>query len=325
MARHNRRPHRRLKAAGAAAAAAAVVAAGSVALASTPGQQRAAGPVVAGGVATYRSDATIGHLTVPASWKKIVIGAGVTLRGNFLIPSERTAPLTIRGENARTSKLVGDGGHVKDPDFAAVSTGASIDLTLRNFTSLDPRFYHVLAKRAKVLASGIRVIDDRDDYHNNSDGFGGGSGSVIENSYFDTWDDTFKLYNGDLTVRNTTVLHNGNGAPVQMAWGDYGHGTLIADGLTVVSHSPNHYNQGVFSWAGGTQPDSRTIRLTGDGLVRRTAAGMRTAPLYVWKDGVSNKTIHVVGGVCSELRSTAANTVLGKGARNDRVRVTGCA
>ncbi|MFJ7175733.1 hypothetical protein ACIQXA_04725 [Streptomyces massasporeus] len=131
-------------------------------------------------------------------------------------------------------------------------------------------------------ASGIRVIDDRDEYHNNSDGFGGGDGSVIENSYFDTWDDTFKIYNGDLTVRNTTVLHNGNGAPVQMAGGDYGHGTLIADGLKVVSHSRNHYNQGVFSWAGGTKSDSPTVKLTGRGLIRSTPAGMRTGPLYVW-------------------------------------------
>lgn len=324
MARHNRNSHRRLKTAGAAVAAAGFTAVGSVALAETPQQQAADGPVVVDGVATYRSDTTIGRLSVPSSWKKIVIGEGVTLRGNFLIPGNRTAALTIQGEDARTSELVGDGSHVKDTDHAAVSTDARIDLTLRTFTSLNPRHFHVVAKRSKVLASGIRVIDDRDEYDNNSDGFGGGDGSVIENSYIDTWDDTFKVYNGDLTVRNTTVLHNGNGAPVQMAWGDYGHGTLIADGLKVVSHAPNHYNQGLFSWAGGTEPDSRTVELTGKGLIRSTTPGMRTAPLYVWKDGVRNKTIDVVGGECSALRSTAANTVFEEGARNNAVRVTDC-
>ncbi|MET9390230.1 hypothetical protein ABZY20_07415 [Streptomyces sp. NPDC006624] len=325
MARHTRNSRRRLKTAGAAAAAAGFIAAGSVALAGTPQQQAADGPEVVGGVATFHSDATIGRLSVPSSWKKIVIGEGVTLRGNFLIPADRTTALTIQGEDAETSRLVGDGGHVKDTDFAAVSTEARMDLTLRTFTSLNPRHFHIIAKRAKVLASGIRVIDDRDEYHNNSDGFGGGDGSVIENSYFDTWDDTFKLYNGELTVRNTTVLHNANGAPVQMAWGDYGEGTLVADGLKVVSHSKNHYNQGLFSWAGGTKPDSRAVQLTGRGLIRSTAPGMRTAPLYVWKDGVRNKTITVRGGVCSVLRSTAANTVFEEGARNNTVRVTDCA
>lgn len=324
MARHHRNSRRRLKTAGAAVAAAGFIAAGSVALADTPQPQAAEGPEVINGVATYHSDATIGRLSVPSSWKKIVIGEGVILRGNFLIPDHRTAALTIQGENARTSQLVGHGSHVKDTDYAAVSTDASIDLTLKSFTSLNPRHFHIIAKRAKVLASGIRVIDDRDEYDNNSDGFGGGDGSVIENSHFDTWDDTFKIYNGDLTVRNTTVLHNGNGAPVQMAWGDYGHGTLIADGLKVVSHSRNHYNQGVFSWAGGTESDSRTVKLTGEGLIRSTAPGMRTGPLYVWKDNVRNKTINVMGGECAALRSTTSNTVFEQGARNNKVNVTDC-
>ncbi|MFE0678131.1 hypothetical protein [Streptomyces sp. NPDC058867] len=324
MARHTRTSRRLPKAAGAAGAAACFIAAGSLALADTSPRQAAQGPEVTGGVATYRSDATIGRLSVPSSWTKIVIGKGVTLRGNFLIPADRTAALTIQGKDARTSRLVGHGSHVKDTDLAAVSTEARIDLRLKTFTSLNPRHFHIIAKRARVLASGIRVIDDRDEYHNNSDGFGGGDGSVIEDSYFDTWDDTFKIYNGDLTVRNTTVLHNANGAPVQMAWGDYGHGTLIADGLKVVSHSGNHYNQGLFSWAGGTKPDSRSVELTGEGLIRSTAPDMRTAPLYVWKDGVRNKTISVRGGVCSALRSTGANTVFEPGARDNTVRVTDC-
>ncbi|MFJ7175734.1 hypothetical protein ACIQXA_04730 [Streptomyces massasporeus] len=120
-------------------AAAGFIAAGPVALADTPQQQAADGPVVVDGVATYRSDTTIGRLSVPSSWKKIVIGENITLRGNFLIPDNRTSALTIQGENDRTSQLVGHGSHVKDTDYAAVSTDARIDLTLKTFTSLNPR------------------------------------------------------------------------------------------------------------------------------------------------------------------------------------------
>ncbi|MFF9179305.1 hypothetical protein [Streptomyces sp. NPDC014793] len=325
MTRHNRGSRRRLKTAGAFVAAAGVVAVGTVALAGTPTQHATGRLVVAGGVATYRSDATIGQLSVPSSWKKIVIAEGVTLRGNFLIPSTRTAPLTIQGENAETSRLVGGGSHVKDPDFAAVSTDARIDLTLKDFTSLDPRFYHILAKRAKVLASGMRVIDDRDAGNNNSDGFGGGDGSVVEDSYFDTWDDTFKIYNGTLTVRNTTVVHNRNGAPVQMGWGDYGSGSrLVADGLKVVSNSGDRYNQGLFSWAGGTRPDSRLIQLVGRGLTRSVTPGAVRAPLYVFRSGVRNKTITVEGGACPVVRSTPSNTELADPGAHIKVVVTGC-
>ncbi|MEU4684362.1 hypothetical protein [Streptomyces xinghaiensis] len=325
MARHNHTSHRRLRTAGAAVAAAGIAATGTVALAGTPGQGAADGPVVADGVARYDSDTTLGRLSVPSSWKKIVIGEGVTVRGSFLIPAGRTTALTIEGENARTSRLVGHGDHVKDPSHAAVSTEARIELRLRTFTSLNPRHFHIIAKRAKVLASGIRVIDDRDNGGNNSDGFGGGDGSVVENSYFDTWDDTFKIYNGTLTVRNTTVLHNRNGAPVQMGWGDYGSGSeLVADGLKVVSHSGDRYNQGVFSWAGGTRPDSRLVRVVGRGLIRSVAPGALEASLYVFRPGVRNKTISIEGGSCPVLRSTPANTELGQPGAGNRVNVGAC-
>ncbi|MGB2567690.1 hypothetical protein ACPFP2_04440 [Micromonospora citrea] len=284
----------------------------------------AANPSVSNGVATFTASRTIDKFTVPNSWSQIVIDAGVTLKGNFVIPENRTAALTIAGKNAETSVVTGNGPHTKDFTQAGVSTEASIKLTLRNYTSLNPRFYHMHAKKSQLLVSGMRYIDDRDEYHNNSDGFSGGANSVIENTFIDTWDDSVKLYNGDLTIRNTTILHNGNGAPIQMAWGDYGHGTATIDGLTVISNSTKHYNQGVFSWAGGTKADSRTIKIVGNGLTRKVNPGMKEGPLYVFKDGVKNKTTRIEGGVCSVLRSTAANTVQGTNTSGNQVVVTGC-
>ncbi|WP_157745015.1 hypothetical protein [Micromonospora coxensis] len=284
----------------------------------------AANPSVSNGVATFTASRTIDKFTVPNSWSQIVINAGVTLKGNFVIPENRTAALTISGKNAETSRLTGNGPHVKDFSRAGVSTDATFKLTLRNYTSINPRFYHMWARRAQVVMTGMRYIDDRDGYHNNSDGFSGGADSTIENSFIDTWDDSVKLYGGDLTIRDTTILHNGNGAPIQMAWGDYGRGTATLDGLTVISNSPNHYNQGVFSWAGGTEADSRTIRIVGDGFTRKVNPGMKAGPLYVFKDGVKNKTIRIEGGVCSVMRSTAANTVHGANTSGNKVIVTGC-
>ena len=284
----------------------------------------AANPTVRAGVATFTADRTIDRFTVPDSWSQIVIGAGVTLKGNFLVPAGRTAALTISGADAETSRVVGNGPHTKDYTFAGVSTEARIRLTLRGYTSLNPRIFHMHAKKAQLLISGMRYIDDRDAGDNNSDGFSGGANSVIEDTFIDTWDDSVKLYNGDLTIRNTTIVHNRNGAPIQMGWGDYGAGTLTVDGLTVVSNSPSVYNQGVFSWAGGVRADSRTIRIVGAGLVRRTNPGMRTAPLYVFQDGVRNKTITVEGGDCAMVRSTRANTERRGNSAANRVVVTGC-
>ncbi|MGB2571646.1 hypothetical protein ACPFP2_24810 [Micromonospora citrea] len=284
----------------------------------------AANPSVRDGVATFTASRTIDKFTVPDSWSRIVIGAGVTLKGNFLIPANRTKPLTIAGENAETSQVVGNGPHVKDYSFAGVSTEARIKLTLSTYTSRNPRIFHMHAKKAQLLVSGMRYIDDRDAGNNNSDGFSGGANSVIENTFIDTWDDSVKLYNGDLTIRNTTIVHNRNGAPIQMGWGDYGTGTLTIDGLTVISNSEEIYNQGVVSWAGGVKADSRTIRIVGAGLIRRTNPGMKVAPLYVFQDGVRNKTVKVEGGQCAMVRSTASNTEHRGNSSGNRIVVTGC-
>jgi hypothetical protein len=290
----------------------------------SPAADAGTNPAVIGGVATFHTDRAIGKFTVPDSWSRIVIGAGVTLRGNFVIPEQRTKPLTIAGGDPRTSRLTGDGPHVKDFTRAGVSTEAEIKLTLTGYTSVNPRFYHMSAKKAQVVMSGMTYLDDRDEFHNNSDGFSGGADSLIENTVIDTWDDSVKLYGGDMTISDTTIMHNANGAPIQMGWGDYGRGTLTVDGLTIVANSVRHYNQGVFSWAGGTKADSRTIRIVGDGLIRRTTPGMAPGPLYVFKDGVRNKTINVIGGDCATVRSTAANTVQGQGTSGNKVTVTGC-
>ncbi|WP_431880089.1 hypothetical protein [Micromonospora marina] len=288
------------------------------------GTASAANPSVSNGVATFTANKSIGKLSVPDSWTEIVIGAGVTLRGNFFIPANRTKALTIIGRDKQTSQLTGDGPHVKDYARAGVTTEAKIKLTLRNYTSVNPRFYHMWAKSAQVVMSGMRYLDNRDLGSNNSDGFSGGDDSLIENTFIDTWDDSAKLYTGDLTIRDTTIVHNRNGAPIQMAWGDYGQGTAILDGLTVVSNSSNGYNQGVFSWAGGTKADTRTIRIVGAGFTRKVNPGMVEAPLYAFKDGVKNKTIRVEGGACSVVRSTSANTFQGANTSGNKVVVTGC-
>ncbi|GAA3767786.1 hypothetical protein [Micromonospora maritima] len=295
--------------------------------ASTPptgGNASATNPSVSNGVATFTANKSIGKLSVPDSWTEIVIGAGVTLKGNFFIPANRTKALTITGRDKQTSQLTGDGPHAKDYARAGVTTEAKIKLTLRNYTSVNPRFYHMWAKNAHVVMSGMRYLDNRDLGSNNSDGFSGGDNSLIENTLIDTWDDSAKLYTGDLTIRDTTIVHNHNGAPIQMAWGDYGQGTAILDGLTVISNSSDGYNQGVFSWAGGTQADTRTIRIVGAGFTRKVNPGMDEAPLYTFKDGVKNKTIRVEGGDCAVVRSTSANTVQGANTSGNKVVVTGC-
>jgi hypothetical protein len=288
------------------------------------GSNANANPSVSNGVATFTANKSIGKLSVPDSWTEIVIGAGVALKGNFFIPANRTKALTITGRDKQTSQLTGDGPHTKDYARAGVTTEAKIKLTLHNYTSVNPRFYHMWAKNAQITMSGMQYLDTRDLGSNNSDGFSGGDKSLIENTFIDTWDDSAKLYTGDLTIRDTTIVHNRNGAPIQMAWGDYGQGTAILDGLTVISNSSSGYNQGVFSWAGGTKTDTRTIKIIGDGFTRKVNPGMAEAPLYAFKDGVKNKTIRVEGGDCSVVRSTSTNTLQGANTSGNKVVVTGC-
>ena len=171
---------------------------------------------------------------VPTNVKHIIIDANVTVTGAFHF----NGTCVVEGKNRKTSVVFGtnkagwtEGGNEfgTDPDewyycqFQNEAKGGT--LTIKNLTSLNPFAYHIRAWNVKATVLNCDFIDNRGGHSNHSDGFTGGDGSLVDNCYFETGDDIFKVY-FDYTVSNCTIKMIQNTVPIQLGWGSYSNGSI---------------------------------------------------------------------------------------------------
>lgn len=184
---------------------------------------------------------------IPASVKKIVINENVTVTGAF----HSFADIEIVGKNRKTSVVYGTdlqtwtdknnpgGIDLKEWYYCQFQ---SFDGTIRisNLTSLNPFSYHIRSWRSVAHVKDCDFIDNRGGHHNHSDGFSGGDGSTVDNCYFETGDDVFKIY-FDNTITNCTINMVTNTVPIQLGWGPYSNGAVgTFKNLTIIGNSGRH-------------------------------------------------------------------------------------
>ena len=181
---------------------------------------------------------------VPTEVKKIVINANVTVTGAF----HTFGNCSIEGVNRYTSKVYGTplerwadknnpGGQDLEEWYYAQFQNYGGVLNIKNLTSLNPFSYHVRGWGTKVNMDNCDIIDTRGGSGNHSDGYCGGDGSVVNNCYFETGDDVFKVY-FNYTANNCTIKMVENAVPIQLGWGDYSNGAHVTfNDLTITGNS----------------------------------------------------------------------------------------
>ncbi|WAJ71755.1 hypothetical protein [Catenovulum adriaticum] len=138
---------------------------------------------------------------------------------------------------------------------------------VKNLTVENPRTYAITSIRHTFHIDGVNILNTREypDTQSNSDGIGGGPGTVIKNTYIDTWDDSIKLYRDGMIVENVTIVHNPNGAPFQFGWGNKPATNHLLKNVKVIespSKSPQkRYNLPLFANSGGKV--DATVRIAG--------------------------------------------------------------
>ncbi|MRR31548.1 hypothetical protein EG834_14755 [bacterium] len=213
------------------------------------------------------------YFQVPEQVRRIVISAGVTVRGGFRIPfRQRDNPLGIIGEDRETSVIFGTdvegwttSNQIAENDkwrYGAINVLADALVHVSNLTSKNPRSYHIsgYANESVLHVSQCNLLDTRKGDNNNSDGFIGASGSSIADSFISTSDDGIKIYH-DMTVRNVTIEQRRNGAPIQFGWGgSSGSAKATILNLTIKGIDPGgRYNMAPFTWEAGTAGQREVI------------------------------------------------------------------
>jgi hypothetical protein len=140
--------------------------------------------------------------------------------------------------------------------YGTVSVLADATVHVSNLTSKNPRGYHLsgYANRSVLHISQCDLLDTRPGQNNNSDGFIGSAGSTITDCFISTGDDAIKAYH-DMVIRNVTIEHHRNGAPIQFGWGgENSRAKVEIEKLTIKGASKDGlYNMAPFTWEAGSQ------------------------------------------------------------------------
>jgi len=203
---------------------------------------------------------------VPQNVTNIIINENVTVTGAF----HTFYNCTIQGKNRKTSVVFGtnekrwaDNRNLDEWNYCQFQNWGGV-LNIKNLTSLNSFAFHIRGWGKVNHVKSCDFIDNRGGSGNHSDGFEGGDGSTVDDCYFETGDDIFKIY-FDNTITNCTINMIENCVPIQMGWGNYSNGAVgTFKNLKITGTSgrwsPNQTN-GVIVGATGTY--SITVNING--------------------------------------------------------------
>lgn len=263
------------------------------------------------------------YWSVPAVVKTVMIEGNCKITGGF----RGNGDLTIEGKDRATSEIFGtdtkawslgpDGktdpntscqNGAKGDDivhdcekwkYGAVSSSApaTTTLTIKNLTITNARSYAITSFSTKIIMDGVHVRITRPlpDYHSNADGISAGAGSIVKNSKFDCWDDAIKLYR-DLTVENVTIVHNSNGAPFQLGWGNDNNITNHAlKNVLIEVKNQSYTNLALFSASLTSGKVTRNVTIDGLKVQYEAAQKVRDTdplPLFLMKSPEALMTLN---------------------------------
>lgn len=239
---------------------------------------------------------TISDLTIEGKDRASSEIFGTDTKGWSLGPDAKTDPNTSCSTGAKGDDYVHDCEKWK---YGAVSSTApnSATVTVKGLTITNARAYAVTSFGAKIIMDNVhvRITRPSPDYHSNSDGISAGAGSIVRNCKFDCWDDAIKLYR-DMTVENVTIIHNSNGAPFQLGWGNDNNTTNHSlKNILIEVKNKDYTNLALFSASLSSGKLNRNVGIDGLKVQYEASQKIRNTdplPLFLMRspDAVMNLT-----------------------------------
>jgi len=103
------------------------------------------------------------------------------------------------------------------------------DMLVDGVTITDPVKFCILG-RSKVETKNVKLFA----WYHQTDGWGGGDESYIDDSFMKVFDDNVKLYGKNQRATNLVIYQQHNGAPFQLSWGGQSGQNCLADNIDIV-------------------------------------------------------------------------------------------
>lgn len=150
------------------------------------------------------------------SGQTLYIPGGAYVRGSIV--ADNASDITVRGRG-----ILSGLGYARRPGTAGIPyntilfNGTGDRQLVEGITVTNPTHFCLLS-RGRLTTRNVKLFG----WWHQTDGWGGGDGSVIEDSFLKVNDDSVKLYGRDQIARRLVIWQQVNGAPFQLGWGGAG-------------------------------------------------------------------------------------------------------
>lgn len=191
---------------------------------------------------------TIGEKwTIPNNISEVYIAGGAYVKGTVF--ASNRSNITIRGRGILSAEGYNyRSGASGIPWCAIMLEGSSAtNQVVEGITSMKPLHFHILS-RGQLKTKNVKCFS----FNNTTDGWGGGTGSTLDDSFFKVNDDVTKLYADNMVLKNIVCYHQTNTPIFEYGWGGQQAKNCLVDGLDIVEDrhvAAGGDNGGIIGWA----------------------------------------------------------------------------
>lgn len=159
--------------------------------------------------------------------KTVYIEGGAVVWGTFWC-QDGEKPTMIRGRGVITTRSNERKPGPANIPFTTIYAEKTALIT-EGVTITDPVKFCILG-RSKVETRNVKLFA----WYHQTDGWGGGDHSFIDDSFIKVFDDNVKLYGKSQKATNLVIYQQHNGAPFQLSWGGQSGQNCLAENIDIV-------------------------------------------------------------------------------------------
>jgi hypothetical protein len=159
--------------------------------------------------------------------KTIYIEGGAVVWGTFWC-QDGNKPTIVKGKGVITTRSDERKPGPTNIPYTTVYAEKT-DMVTDGITITDPVKFCILG-RSKVETKNVKLFA----WYHQTDGWGGGDDSFIDDSFIKVFDDNVKLYANRQKATNLVIYQQHNGAPFQLSWGGQSGQNCLADNIDIV-------------------------------------------------------------------------------------------
>lgn len=159
--------------------------------------------------------------------KTVYIEGGAIVWGTFWCEDGKDKTI-VKGKGIITTRSAESKPNSENIPFTTIY-GVNTDLQIEGITITDPVKFCILG-RSLVETSNVKLFA----WYHQTDGWGGGDNSWIDDSFMKVFDDNVKFYAKNQKASNLVIYQQHNGAPFQLSWGGQSGHNCLAENIDIV-------------------------------------------------------------------------------------------